>query len=151
MWASTFVCAVFSESEFQNPNYYRLTVSWWQTETPLSLWSLSGSAAMESGWQSGLGEQPGLGAQWPAEEPMCIKPFRVPAIWLRQLFPPYSTVDVEISAHQINPKRMISLKQELKLWAPSFILWRWDELENMLKWTHKHTAAAMKMWNNDVW
>lgn len=38
------------------------------------------------GWQSGLSAQPGPGAQRPAEEPICTKPFRAPAIRLRLLF-----------------------------------------------------------------
>ncbi len=63
-----------------------LVGSQWLTKTPMSLWTLSASPATESGWQSGLSGQPGPGAQWPAEEPMCRKPFRAPAIRLRELF-----------------------------------------------------------------
>lgn len=56
------------------------------------------SRSSQSAWQSSLSAQSGPGAQWPAEEPMCRKPFRALAIQLRQfLFFPPTTVDAEIS------------------------------------------------------
>lgn len=42
------------------------------------------SRSSQSAWQSSLSAQSGPGAQWPAEEPMCRKPFRALAIQLRQ-------------------------------------------------------------------
>ena len=50
----------------------------------------------QSAWQSSHSTQSGSGAQQPVEEPMCTKPFRGPAIQLRQLFF-CSTVDAEIN------------------------------------------------------
>lgn len=83
------LCVVFSDwITYSNPliSIILLVDSSQLTKTPMSLWTLSASQTTESGWQSGLSAQPGPGAERPTEEPMCRKPFRAPAIRLRQLF-----------------------------------------------------------------